>query len=156
MNSQYPDASPSPNPQRPERPTISRTDLQWRLMRVAQVRSVVSMLSAFIGLLGVALIPGATDAGWPLVIAYFGTPFLEPVTRPAAPLSSLGRVACGMEFCDSLLVSQVMTKAWCEKRVLCPHCGSSLWECGTGNFKPRRMNVREGVDTCPGCGAAIV
>ncbi len=28
---------------------------------------------------------------------------LEPVTKPAVPLPGLGRVACGMEFCDSLL-----------------------------------------------------
>ncbi len=28
----------------------------------------------------------------------------EPVTKPAAPRSDLGHVACGMEFCDSLLL----------------------------------------------------
>ncbi len=28
---------------------------------------------------------------------------LESVTKPAAPLPGLGRVACGLEFCDSLL-----------------------------------------------------
>ena len=47
-----------------------------------------------------------------------------------------------------------MTHAYCRKAVVCPFCGGSLWDCGSGNFKPRRMRVVAGC--CPRCETEIL
>ena len=52
-------------------------------------------------------------------------------------------------------VEALMTRFYCRPAVRCPHCGGSLWYCGTGNFKPRRMALRADARACRQCGAAI-
>lgn len=58
-------------------------------------------------------------------------------------------------FALCLGVSWIMTRLICRPMVTCPFCGVSLWECGTGNFKPRRMKIRKGVSACPHCRVPI-
>lgn len=99
-------------------------------MRAAQVRSTITLVSYVLTLLVMAAIPGmAQNANALLIIVvYFGVP---------------------------LVVSWIVTVHLCKKMVLCPACGDSLWACGTGNFKPRRMKIRDGVSSCPHCGVPI-
>jgi hypothetical protein len=52
-------------------------------------------------------------------------------------------------------VCWLVTHLICRPMVVCPFCGESLWECGTGNFKPRRMKIRTGVTGCPNCRVPI-
>jgi len=59
-------------------------------------------------------------------------------------------------FGTGLLVMLVYTRWIFRKSVPCPICGGSLWDCGTGNFKPRRMRVRNDALCCPHCHADIV
>lgn len=110
--------------------TIQRYELLKKLVRAAQVRSIVTMLSVLPSLLIVGAFLGESlDKGvWPLV-AVFGGP---------------------------TIVGWLMTKFYCHPAVICPSCGHGLWECGTGNFKPRRMKIREGVRECPSCHIPIV
>jgi hypothetical protein len=79
----------------------------------------------------------------------------------ALPLMTLGGLAfegigavVGL-FGGSLTVSSLMTRFYCLQAVCCPHCGGSLWYCGSGNFKPRRMHLRADARACRQCGAAI-
>jgi hypothetical protein len=112
----------------PSNNTISRYQLQRSLVRAAMVRSAVTMLCA---------VPTMAIAGglqpWigegPAVLIFFG-----------------GFLVC----------SWLMTKYHCKRAVTCPHCGGSLWDCGTDNFKPRRMKIRDGITECPNCHAPIV
>ena len=110
---------------------ISREDLLQQLIRAAQFRSRVTLLAA-IPLLIVAFAVDAYLIGaFPFVffILYFG----------------------GFVF-----VSWLLTKYHCRTAVKCPRCGFSLWNCGTGNFKPRQMQVRQGIEECPNCRTPIV
>jgi hypothetical protein len=108
---------------------IRRDQLWWKLVRAAQVRSLVTMLSFLPLLLAGAVVAERLQMG-----------VLFPVT-------ALG---------GSFLVSWLMTRYYCRRVVTCPRCGASLWDCGTGNFKPRRMRIRDRVRECPNCGAPIV
>jgi NhaP-type Na+/H+ or K+/H+ antiporter len=111
--------------------SINRSDLHRRLARVAQLRSVLTMLSA----LGTMILLGAILPGVPqnaavlVVLVYFGVP---------------------------LLVCWIVTVLICRRLVTCPYCPNSLWSCGSGNFKPRRMKVRDEVSRCPHCGVPIL
>ena len=112
---------------------ILRHDLRRQLARAAQVRSLVSMFSMFPSL---------------LVFGVFG-PILHNETAQA--IGALLAI-----FGVPLLVSSLLTRFYCRDAVRCPGCGCSLWDCGTGNFKPRRMRVRDAVRECPGCQTPIV
>lgn len=57
-------------------------------------------------------------------------------------------------FGPGLLISWLMTMCYCRSAVICPHCRASLWSCGSGNFKARKVKVV--ADRCPGCEAWIV
>ena len=65
-------------------------------------------------------------------------------------------VALVLIFGIPLVVCWLLTKFYCRQAVRCPHCGASLWGCGTGNFKPRRMKVRKDVTECPTCHTPIM
>lgn len=108
---------------------ISRESLHRQLVRTAQVRSAVSMLSFLLLMPVLGLLPKEWIASGPAVLILFGGFFA---------------------------VSWAMTRFYCEPAVSCPHCGKSLWRCGTGNFKPRRMQIRRDVDQCPHCHVPIV
>ena len=112
---------------------IRRQNLLWSLQRVAMVRSAVSMLSGFVaGGLGLAvgkLLAVNKDVQSAFIIFPVGLTFS--------------------------VVAWLMTKYYCRRGVPCPRCGGSLWNCGTRNFKPRRMRIRDGIEVCPHCGAAI-
>jgi len=115
----------------PELPgkTLSGAELQHKLARAAQVRAIVTLLSAA-----------------PIWFAWF-----------ASGGDRLGDAATALVFIGGpLLVTVLMTVLYCRSAVRCPHCGRSLWPCGTGNFKPRRMRLKESATACPGCGAGIV
>ncbi len=62
----------------------------------------------------------------------------------------------GLYFLSGLLVMALLTRLICHRAVICPWCGSSLWDCGTGNFKPRRLTLKRNVKACPSCGADII
>jgi hypothetical protein len=113
---------------------ISKSKLHWQLVYAAMVRSAVTMLSG----LAIFFIAG--------LIA-----FLLPLDDGTKAAIGLGSFIGGF-----LLVSWLMTKYYCRRAVRCPRCSESLWDCGTGNFKPRRMKVRDDVRECPNCGAPIV
>jgi hypothetical protein len=103
--------------------TISRSWLLRRMKKAAQIRSVASMLAFVLGL------------------------FLAVVFVPAiAPIAML-LVAIVI----TTAVDVAVTIFLCRRSVVCPFCGESLWKCGTGNFKPRRLTLNPGIDACPSC-----
>lgn len=53
------------------------------------------------------------------------------------------------------IVGGVLTRGYCRKAVTCPHCDASLWDCGTGSFKPRHMKVRTSATACSSCSSRI-
>ena len=109
---------------------ISRSDLQRSLVRAAVVRSLISLVffTVYLLCLAATLPPTVARSGW-MLVWLFGPP--------------------------SVIV-WLITKTLCRTMVVCPACGKSLWRCGTGNFKPRRMRVRDDAKSCPHCEAAIV
>lgn len=110
--------------------SISRSVLYEKLARAAQVRSVLTLLSAFGALCLLAAVPGVPqDATAIAAVLFFGVP---------------------------LLVCWIVTVQICRRMVTCPYCTTSLWSCGSGNFKPRRMKIRDEVSRCPNCGIPIV
>lgn len=111
---------------------ISREELLNQLIRAAQFRSIVTMLVA---------IPLAVTA---LAFVAFLVPRFAFVFFPIYYFGGCG------------FVSWMLTKYHCRPAVACPRCGTSLWDCGTGNFKPRRMKVRNNVDECPNCRTPIL
>jgi hypothetical protein len=58
-------------------------------------------------------------------------------------------------FGPSALICWLMTVFYCRPKVICPYCLHNLWDCGTGNFKFRRIDVRKDARECPGCGSPI-
>ena len=109
--------------------TISRAELLHKLVRVAQVRSVITMLSMLpIWFIGFAAFGDSLGHGG-MAVLFFGGP---------------------------LIVCWLITVCYCKPAVTCPHCGNSLWACGTGNFKPRRMKLRADIQGCPNCKAPIL
>jgi hypothetical protein len=117
---------------------IRKDDLHRILARAAQVRSVVTMVTFVVGIFvggGVSAVVGEVVGDIP-----------EWVTSIV-----LGLCAIAMP----VLVAWLMTVAYCRPNVKCPQCEKSLWDCGTGNFKPRRMRVRPDVTECPHCGMPI-
>ena len=109
---------------------ISRESLHRQLVRTAQVRSAVSMLSFLLLMPLLGLLPKEWIA-----------------SGPAVPIVLFG---------GFLAISWAMTEFYCKLAVPCPNCGKSLWCCGTGNFKPRRMQVRREAVECPHCHVPIV
>ena len=108
--------------------TISSEYLHRKLVRAAQARAVITLLSSIPTLFLLSMIPVADGMKWILLVAFFGAYFV---------------------------VSWVLTATLCRRMVPCPHCQGSLWECGSGNFKARRMRIRKDVRGCPHCGAVI-
>lgn len=108
---------------------IRKNDLRRDLVRVAQVRAGGSMLAMLVSLVvaGAMLTNAAGDS--PLVLLVF--------------------------FGPSALICWLMTVFYCRPKVICPYCLHSLWDCGTGNFKPRRIDVRKDAWECPNCNAPI-
>ena len=87
---------------------IPRQELLHKLQRVAAFRSLLTMLSVFpILFVGYAVF-GDSLSHTGFVVLFFGGPFV---------------------------VMALLTRFYCKPAVSCPHCGSSLWHCGTGNFK---------------------
>jgi hypothetical protein len=111
------------------RPAITRHDLLIKLQVAAAARSLITLTFAVLVLLVFAFAIGPNGNPVWLFLGYFGLPLL---------------------FCA------LLTHFLCKPMVRCPRCGVSLWSCGTGSFKPRRMRVRKEIDACPGCGGAIV
>ncbi len=107
---------------------ISDQQLLRKLQRAAQVRSIFSMLAILPSLVIGGLIVGDSGNEGLLILIVFGIP---------------------------MLVSVGITELYCKRIVSCPYCGGTMWNCGTGNFKPRRMKLRKDRDECPKCHAAI-
>lgn len=107
---------------------ISRDWLCKKLVRTAQVRSVITLSSSLVAMCSWGYLPVALKNGWTAMGAVFGVP---------------------------LLVCWISTIALCRRMVKCPVCGESLWQMGSGSFKPRRMIIKANVDSCPHCGAPI-
>jgi hypothetical protein len=109
--------------------SIRKNDLRQDLVRAAQVRAGVSMLAMLVSLVvGGAILPKAAGDSPLVLLAVFG-PFV--------------------------LICWLMTVCYCRPKVICPYCLHSLWDCGTGNFKPGRIKVRKDAGECPGCGSPI-
>ena len=106
---------------------ISTDALLRKLQHVAQVRAIITMLSIFPILLIAVAVFGNEPTG-AVVVVFFGSQFV---------------------------VSWILTRFYCKRAVTCPHCGSSLWHCGTGNFKPRRMRIRRDARGCLECHAVL-
>ncbi len=107
------------------------------LVKAAQVRSGFTMLT------GLLAYPVSFGCLW--LLALIGAPGF--VAFPVFILLVFGL---------PLAVSWHLTERYCKPAVVCPHCGETLWACGSGNFKPRRMKVRYDAHSCPQCGARIV
>ncbi len=105
--------------------------LHLNLVHAAQVRSLVTM-AMFLPALGMAVLLGSlnsTFAGVAAISCFFGIP---------------------------IIISSVVTEWYCIPKVKCPHCGESLWYCGTNSFKPRKMRLRDDKRCCPGCETPIL
>jgi hypothetical protein len=109
---------------------IRRKELLKSLQRVAQLRSLITLglFVIYIGVICVVLPASVLQSPW-LLPLLFGPP---------------------------LVLSTILGVTMCKAMVKCPHCSQSLWKCGSGNFKPRRMRIRDGVDSCPHCDARFV
>lgn len=108
--------------------SINRRHLESLLVRAAMVRSAIT-LSAVVAAVIVAA----------LLSTYFKIQ-LHP--------SALIFVFFGIP----LVVSWLTTLLICRRMVACARCRGSLWESGSGNFKPRRMRLRDDAHGCPRCG----
>jgi hypothetical protein len=108
---------------------IRKSDLRRDLVRAAQVRAGVSILAMIVSL----VVAGAT----------------LPKAAGSSPLALL------VFFGPSALICWLMSVYYCRPKVICPYCLHSLWDCGTGNFKPRRIDVRKDARECPNCNAPI-
>jgi hypothetical protein len=107
---------------------VPRDELLRKLKRAAFVRVLVTLSSAVLVLFVAAGVLGDTvDTGW-FVAIYFGGCFA---------------------------VSALVTQFYCKRVVTCHCCGGSLWRCGTGSFKVRRMKIRDGIEECPCCHAKL-
>ncbi len=111
------------------RKTITREQLQRKLKRVAQVRAILTMLSVVPIVMLTGVVFGESMGGAWLVAGFFGGP---------------------------MVVMALLTRFYCRPAVRCPNCGASLWDLGTGNFKPRRMRVRDDAWCCPKCHTGLV
>jgi hypothetical protein len=126
--------APIPSTEHVRVPCIISGDLRRQLQRAAQVRSTwVMVLFAPIIFVCFALLPASvtegSTRGWIPILIFFGIWFF---------------------------LIWLFTRFYCVRKVVCPNCGHSLWRCGTGNFKPRRIKVRKDASACPGCGIRIV
>ena len=109
---------------------IRRSDLLAKLRTAAIVRSVVTLSFGLVTVIVTgALVTASIIQGAWVLVAFFGPP---------------------------LVLSAILTELVCKPMVKCPHCSASLWKCGTGNFKPRRMRIRDDAKTCPNCHADFV
>lgn len=108
--------------------TISRLTLHNKLVRAAQALAVITLASLIVVLFVMAAFPGKGQNAPLLPLVVFGVP---------------------------LVVSWIVTVFLRKRMVVCPACGGSLWMCGTGNFKPRRMKVKNSDSGCPHCGMLI-
>jgi hypothetical protein len=111
--------------------TISRSYLLKRLALAAQLRAAITMLSQVLAMFFASAVFQATGIR---------------SERGAAALLLLSVVG------GCALASWACTKKICLPFVKCPSCGNSLWSCGSGNFKPRRMRIKKDVHGCPHCG----
>ena len=112
-----------------EQHSISRIALHKQLALAAMVRSILTMLSA-VGLLFLLAATGVLrDFAHLSVILFFGAP---------------------------MIVCWILTVLICRRMVTCPGCMNSLWSCGNGRFKPRKMKIRTEIARCPHCGIPIV
>ena len=108
---------------------ILKSDLRGDLVRAAQVRAGVSMLAMLVSLVVAgAILPKAAINSPFVLLAFFG---------------------------PSALICWLMTVCYCRPKVICPYCLHSLWDCGTGNFKPRRIDVKNDARECPNCNSPI-
>lgn len=107
---------------------ISSQELLRKLRRAAQVRALVTMPSAF--------------------------PLLFVEVAVLGPFVNQNVIAV-LFFAGPLGISALITHFYCKQTVTCPHCGSSLWHCGTGNFKVRRMRIRHDAVGCSQCHAKL-
>jgi len=126
----------NPSDSHPQRqvPCITRGDLLRQHQRAAQVRSMICMVLFVVILLAVSLLMSdfMTDdpnRNWIPILIIFGSFYV---------------------------LSWIITRVYCVPKVVFPNCGYSLWKCGTGNFKPRRMKLRKDATACPGCGIRII
>jgi hypothetical protein len=107
--------------------SISRAWLQRRLGVAALIRSWITLPSALGVVYLLSLFPGIDRDRFVCLIVF-------------------------LFFSIPMLIGWLVTVCICRRMVKCPYCRHSLWECGTGNFKPRRMKVRDDVQQCPNCG----
>jgi hypothetical protein len=119
---------------RPPPKKVSASHLLLQLRRAAGMRALITLGSEIVALFSVSII---------LAIAH-----LEPQRAGPAVL-----FLC--VFGIPLLVCWTWTVKVCHTSVTCPSCGDSLWSCGTGNFKARRMRIKKEIHRCPHCGIPI-
>lgn len=109
--------------------SIRKNDLRQDFVRVAKVRARASLLAMLLSLvIAGAILPKAVIDSPLVLLAVFGPP---------------------------TLICWLMTACYCRPKVACPYCSHSLWDCGTGNFKPWRIDIRKGDRECPNCGSPI-
>jgi hypothetical protein len=104
-----------------------------RLVKAAQLR----MAFAFVG--------------GPLAGTVLAIPIMDMLAAPWAGLLGFGLAFVAMP----ATLSAFATVLLCPLVAACPVCGGSLWPCGSGSFKPRRVTVRPEVSACPHCHSPI-
>jgi hypothetical protein len=114
----------------PSPKTISKSELLRGLSRAAQIRALITFAAAFLSIFGMTVICAAIGV------------------NPDS-LGSAAAVLC--VFGIPGLVCWIWTVKVCRNSVRCPFCANSLWSCGTGNFKARRMRLRKDTNACPHC-----
>lgn len=128
---------PNSPPEVEEAYYMAATDLYWQLIRAAQVRALVSMLSSVATIFAFAF------------LRFYLTDIVPVMKRQ--PDGWFWFLFMAAFFGSGLVVSWLMTVFYCRPKVVCPRCSHSLWDCGTNNFKPRRVRIRSGVTCCPHC-----
>jgi len=109
--------------------TISKEELLRQLRKAGKVRAIITFLSFFLM--------------WLLAAALFG----ESINTG---------VFAAFFFGGPLIVMHLLTHFYCKPAVICPYCGSSLWHCGNGCFKTRRMKILDDATGCTECGAVLI
>jgi hypothetical protein len=118
----------------PRQESISRSDLHKRLVIAAVVRSLLTMLSSFATFFLVAAISLILDIPQNVAQVIFVVVFIS----------------------FPLVICWIVSVQICRRMVRCPCCAKSLWSCGNGAFKPRRMRLKDDAFACPHCGVPIV
>jgi hypothetical protein len=101
------------------------------------------------------MVHAATLRFWITLASFAVTLFVIPVFFAAMGIDPKKPASAFILFGVPTVVYRICTINICRESVRCPFCGKSLWSCGTGNFKVRRLRIKSDVHACPHCGSPL-